>query len=89
MPESPWLAGKDRVTKPEATRASAERRQLLKVKAATDARFVVVRILKDDKWTTRVVGIAEGVASVPVSDGRVVVSVIDRAGGESEAVEVK
>jgi uncharacterized lipoprotein YddW (UPF0748 family) len=89
VPESPWLVGKDRVAKPEVKREVAGRRQLLQVKAATDTRFVVVRTLRDDKWTTHVVGVADGAASMPVSEGRVVVSVIDRAGRESEAVEVK
>ena len=88
VPESPWLAQGKPPAKPEVTR---EGKQTLAVKAATGTRFVVVRTLAGEKWTTTVHGVAaDGTAEFPVEPAkRVVVTSLDRTGRESDPVEVK
>ncbi|MBA4064385.1 MAG: hypothetical protein C0501_11860 [Isosphaera sp.] len=88
VPESPWLAGKEPVGKPEVARGTADGKPVLRVKGPVGARFVVVRSEADGKWATAVVGVAGGSATVPAPAGRSVVSLVDRAGRAGEPVEV-
>jgi uncharacterized lipoprotein YddW (UPF0748 family) len=90
VPESPWLAGKEPVGKPEVARDTADGKPVLRVKAPTGARFVVLRCEADGKWVTKVVGISAGKRAIlpTPAGGRVVVSVIDRVGREGEPVAV-
>jgi uncharacterized lipoprotein YddW (UPF0748 family) len=87
VPESPWLAKGDPPAKPALTRA----RQMLRVKAAPGTRFVVVRMLVGDTWTTSVRGVsAGGAAAIPAPDAkRIVVVALDRTGRASEPAEAK
>lgn len=91
VPETPWLAQGKPPAKPEVTRDTMGGKSVLHVKAAPGTRFVVVRAQTDDAWATSVRGLAaDGTLTVPVAEkGRVVVSVLDRTGCESETVEVK
>jgi uncharacterized lipoprotein YddW (UPF0748 family) len=89
VPESPWLAAKEPVGKPEVVRDTAGGKPVLRVKAPADARFVVLRSEAGGRWATAVVGLADGSATLPAPAGRAVVSLIDRTGRMGEVVEMK
>lgn len=90
VPESPWLAVGQPPAKPEVTRDTAAGKPIVRVTAPAGARFIVVRVQADSGWATQFVGVAEqGPTTIPLTGtGRVVVSVVDRTGRLSEAVEV-
>jgi uncharacterized lipoprotein YddW (UPF0748 family) len=81
VPETPWAAPKAPVALPRVTVAGGK----LVVATGPEARFVVVRSETGGRWTTIV---AAAGADLPRPAGRVLVSVQDRAGRLSEAVEV-
>lgn len=87
VPDTPWLAGKEPVGKPEVTRDTANGKPLLRIKTPAGSRFLIVRTEKAGVWTTRVVGVADGPTTIPLT-GRTVISVLDRTGRQSEAVTV-
>jgi len=90
VPESPWLAEGKPPLPPEVTRVTTDGKPLLRVKTATNTRFVVVRALAGDAWTTTVRGAGGGTVTVPVpASKRIVIVALDRTGRESEAVEVR
>jgi uncharacterized lipoprotein YddW (UPF0748 family) len=90
VPETPWLAQGKPPAKPAVTREKAEGKDVLRVKAAEGARFVVIRNLAGDAWETTVRGVAaDGTATLPAPAGKTVVSVLDRTGRKSEPVEAK
>jgi uncharacterized lipoprotein YddW (UPF0748 family) len=89
VPESPWLGEGKPFAKPEVTLAAGKR--VISVKPAPGTRFVVVRALAGETWTTRVHGVSEdgtNVIPVPASQ-RIVIVALDRTGRESEEQEVK
>jgi uncharacterized lipoprotein YddW (UPF0748 family) len=89
VPETPWLAAKEPVAKPEAKRDTADGKLVLRVRTAPGTRFVLLRTFADGKWTTRVVGAAADGVSIPLPPaGRIVVNVLDRTGRLSEPVEL-
>ena len=91
VPDTPWLAQGKGPAKPEVVRESADDKDVLRITAEAGTRFVVVRGLSEDFSSTLVRGLAaDGQLIVPLPKAdRVVVSVLDRTGRESEAVEVK
>ena len=91
VPETPWLAQGKPPLKPEVTRDTIDGKPVLRVKAGAGTRFVVVRTLTGDAWTTSVHGLAaDGTAILPIAEKtRVMVSVLDRTERASEVVEVK
>jgi uncharacterized lipoprotein YddW (UPF0748 family) len=90
VPETPWLTDGKPPAKPGVTRETVDGTDTLRVNAGEGVRFVVVRSWKDDKWTTTVHGVAaNGRATIPAAGDRVVVSVLDRTGRESEPAEAK
>ena len=70
--------------KPQLTRE----KDTICVTAAEGTRFVVVRSLDNDRWTTAIRGTTAGEVTVPAAD-RVVVTALDRTGRESEPAEAK
>jgi hypothetical protein len=82
VPETPWAAPKGPLAPPRVSAAGGK----LVVAAGPEARFVVVRSEAGGRWTTTV---AAAGADLPRPPGRVLVSVQDRAGRLSEAVEVR
>jgi uncharacterized lipoprotein YddW (UPF0748 family) len=88
VPASPWLSQKA-PAKPEVTRGGDS----LTVRTGDGVRNVIVRTKVGDKWETKLVAPAAGAneVSIPVvgKPGQVLVTVVDRAGVESEAAEVK
>ncbi len=91
VPETPWLAEGKPPAKPEVTATTAGGRPVFTVKAQPPgARFVVVRVEQDGTWTTTVRGLdPDATATVSASGKRTRISVLDRTGRQSEAVEVK
>jgi uncharacterized lipoprotein YddW (UPF0748 family) len=91
VPESPWLAKEKSPGKPEVSRATADGRDVLRVKAAPGTRFVVVRALSADAKTAVVRGVdAGGRLTLPLPKAeRVVVSAVDRVGRESEPATIE
>ncbi len=91
VPETPWLADGKPPTKPEVTRELDAGRDVLRVGGQGGVRFILVRSLNDGVWTTRVRGMAQdGRTTMPLPLAeRVVVSVLDRTGRESEPAEVR
>jgi uncharacterized lipoprotein YddW (UPF0748 family) len=89
VPETPWLGNGKPPGKPEVKRETVQGRDVLRVQASPDARFVVVRALADGEWKTAVRGVAQdGRLTVPLPKAeRVVLCVLDRTGRESEAVD--
>jgi uncharacterized lipoprotein YddW (UPF0748 family) len=90
VPETPWLANGKPPAKPEVIHEVVNGRDMLRIKAGPGTRFVVVRSLSEDEQKAVVRGpAAEGMVSLPLPKAeRVVVSVVDRVGRESEAVGV-
>ncbi|HVL14295.1 MAG TPA: family 10 glycosylhydrolase [Gemmata sp.] len=84
VPASPWLAKGELPAKPQLTRE----KDTICVTAAEGTRFVVVRSLDNDRWTTAIRGTTAGEVTVPAAD-RVVVTALDRTGRESEPAEAK
>jgi uncharacterized lipoprotein YddW (UPF0748 family) len=92
VPETPWLAKRDLPAKPGIAREVVGGETAVRVKAAEGARFAIVRAQVGEQWETTVRGFAaDGATTVRVNGkaGRVVVSVLDRTGRESEPVEVR
>ena len=91
VPETPWLAQGKPPAPPESTLVKKDNKQTLKVTAAAGTRFVAVRSLTGDAWTTSVHGVAEdGTAEFAApAAARIVLTALDRTGRESEPVEVK
>ena len=88
VPESPWLAQGKPPAKPEVTTQTVEHKIVRRVKVPDGTRFIVARV-EAAGGTTYVFGVAaDGPTIVPwLAGGRMVVSVIDRTGRESEPVE--
>jgi hypothetical protein len=91
VPESPWLAEGKTPARPEFTFSPRGDKPTLNVKAAKGTRFVVVRALTGDAWTTSVHGVAEdGTATITLNPAkRFVLTALDRTARESEPVELK
>jgi len=90
VPESPWLGSDNPPEKPTVTPMTVDGRDMLQIRAGADIRFVVVRGLSADEQTAVVRGLGEdGLVTIPLPKAqRVSVSVLDRTGRESSAVEV-
>src|SRR5262245_1323156 len=88
VPESPWLAAGKPPAKPSVTREVIDAESVVSVKAAEGVRFVVVRSQVGGEWRTDVRGVAaDGPTAIRLNGkaDRVVVSVIDRTGRQSES----
>jgi uncharacterized lipoprotein YddW (UPF0748 family) len=83
VPETPWAAPKEPLAPPRVAAADGK----LVVSPGPLARFVVVRAEAEGRWTTTVTAAAGAGVTLPRPAGRVLVSVQDRAGRLSEAVE--
>jgi len=86
VPETPWLASGDAPAPPTVTRAVANGRDVLRIASQKGAQFVVVRGISTDLQSVQVRGIpADGAVAVnlPKAD-RVIVTVVDRTGRESQ-----
>jgi uncharacterized lipoprotein YddW (UPF0748 family) len=85
VPASPWL---EKPAPPQVERAE----KMLTIKVDERVRQVVVRSRTGGKWATKVVAPTSGAKEVSMTlEGEpdlVLVSVVDRAGAESEAAEV-
>jgi uncharacterized lipoprotein YddW (UPF0748 family) len=88
VPASPWLGDKP-PAKPEVARDG----EALTVKLGDGVQRVVVRSKAGDKWDTQLLAPADGAKTVVVKFAtppeRTLVTVVDRIGLESDAVEVK
>jgi uncharacterized lipoprotein YddW (UPF0748 family) len=82
VPESPWLASGNPPAKPEPVREMKDGKPALRVKPAEGVRFVVVRTLAKGAWTTAVRS-PDATIPIPAAE-RVLVTVLDRIGRESE-----
>ncbi|MCI0701645.1 MAG: family 10 glycosylhydrolase, partial [Planctomycetia bacterium] len=89
VPESPWLAEGKPPAKPDAILATVEEKRLLRIKAESGIRFVVIRTQSGDTWATHVRDLNGTLAILVAKKGRIVISVLDRTGRESEVVEVE
>jgi uncharacterized lipoprotein YddW (UPF0748 family) len=90
VPESPWLRQGKPPAPPEVTRETTDGKTVLRVKTAAGTRFVVVRSLVGDTWSTIIRGVEDNNAAIPVSvSKRTVIVALDRTGRESEALELK
>jgi len=90
VPETPWLADGKPPARPEVVRETVQGQDVLRVRAAAGVRFVVTRTEIDGLWRTAVRGVApdgQTTLLLPKAE-RVVVSVIDRTGRESEPTDV-
>ncbi|OWK35045.1 glycoside hydrolase family 10 protein [Fimbriiglobus ruber] len=88
VPASPWLATGLPPKKPKLVREIVGDQALLRIETSSETRFVMVRTLSDEKWTTTITSAVGEKTAIPVSGAkRVVVSVLDRTGRESEAAE--
>ncbi len=91
VPETPWLAQGKPPVKPDVTRDTVDGKPVLRVKAVTGTRFVVLRTQTGETWTTSVHGLsADGTATLPTSEkSRVVATVLDHTARESAPCVVK
>jgi uncharacterized lipoprotein YddW (UPF0748 family) len=91
VPDTTWLAEGKAPARPEVAREAIDGKDVLRINANEGMRFVVVRGLSEDIRTAIIRGIgADGQLTIPLPKAdRIVVSVLDRTGRESEAVEVK
>lgn len=91
VPASPWL-GSTKPAKPEASLADSKLGWLVNVVfPGDDIRHVVVRSYTNGKWTTQIVAPSDrnrASAIVGAKPDQAIVTVVDRLGNESEAVEI-
>jgi uncharacterized lipoprotein YddW (UPF0748 family) len=86
VPETPWLASGDAPAPPTVTREVQGGRDVLRLTVPKGTRFVVVRGISSDMQSTVVRGVLEDgtiAVNLPKAE-RVVVSVVDRTGRESQ-----
>jgi uncharacterized lipoprotein YddW (UPF0748 family) len=90
VPETPWLAEGKPPAKPEFVVEKVNGKTVYRVKCPAGTRFLVARVRSGNGWTTSVLGVsADGTATVPHTDARLFLSVVDRTGRASEVVEAR
>jgi uncharacterized lipoprotein YddW (UPF0748 family) len=88
VPETPWLATGQPPAPPQVSHETRGGNRVIRVTAPAGSRFIVVRTSENNRWSTRIIGVgADGSITLPATHPAIV-SVVDRTGRLSEAVEV-
>jgi uncharacterized lipoprotein YddW (UPF0748 family) len=87
VPETPWLATGQPPAPPQVSHETRGGNRVIRVTAPAGARLIVVRTLENNRWSTRIIGVgADGSITLPATHPAIV-SVVDRTGRLSKAVE--